>query len=65
MTDGLSWNAPSEQCLPKTARALKLRMLLAACSRSKATSDDLGVVWSSSLVRSQRGLAAMCLVSWE
>lgn len=42
------WNAPSEQYLPKTARASRLRMLLAACSRSRAKmSDDLGVVWSS------------------
>ena len=63
-TEGLSWKAFNEQCLPKATRDRRLRRSLAFCSSSRAnTRDDLGVVSSSSLVLSHLGLATKCLVS--
>ena len=53
-----SWKARTEQCLPKAARDLYLRMRRAADSSVVAkTREDLGISRSSSSVLSQQGLA--------
>ena len=65
VTGGLSWKARTEQCLPKAARDLDLRIRQAASSSVVAkTREDLEVLRSSSSERSHLGLEAKEFWSW-